>query len=207
MSQLQIAENIATLRKDKGGTQETITDAVLRIKAAFASAPAEGAFDLAYQLCHALHEGAISLGYKRRLPWQAKDRDDDSFKAWTAEWGYSACCEPEGASIMKRGTAFFSSAAHMPPISAADVRSIRLTLEPLTHEDTIKAVYALYQLTAASATHYATLDEIAHAAGLTPQQVAATLENIPAKLEGNGYRLAGSYMLIPTILTLLIQPQ
>lgn len=256
MSQLQIAQNITTLRKQKGITQETfaqamgvtgqavskwesgascpdigllpdiaayfgasvdellgyrpattMADAILRIKAAFASTPAEDAFGLAYQLCHALHEGAISHGYKRRLPWQGQDRDDDSFKAWTAQWGYSACNEPEGNSIMKRGAAFFSSTGDMPPVTAADIRSLLRTLEPLAQADVLKTLFALYSLTADDESRYASLDETAQAAGLATGQVTAALEQLPTDTKNGGYRLAGGYMMVPAILSLLIPPQ
>lgn len=175
----------------------------LRIKALFQETPAEESFDLAYKLSFLLHEGSISRGYKGYIPWDTKkDRtsNEDFYK-----WGFSACSEPEGVSVMKGNSVFVSSNKLAKPITASDIREVYNAIQPLSDKNTLQVLYGLYELTVNDFDLFVPPEMIAEKCKLPLDAVEAALDNLPIHLktienDEQGYRIEGSYMHIPSIL-------
>ena len=178
------------------------------IKQLFASTPEDACFDLAYKLSFVLHEGAVSRGYKGYLPWDAgkcRTTDDDFY-----HWGFSACSEPEGVTVMKGNTVMISSNKQMRPLSNDTIRHIHNAVRPYADKAVLTVLLHLYELTINDFDLYVPIDAIAEAANLPAGIVDHALSELPVQTKTldngeDGYRIEGSYMHIPAILHLLTQ--
>jgi len=185
---------------------DSLGDVYLKIKALFQESPAEESFALAFKLGFILHEGAVSRGYKGFVPWDtSRDRIAEN---GLGQWGFSACSEPEGVSVMKGNTILIANGKIERPVSAAELRDIHSFLQTFENKDTLKVIFGLCELTAKDYSVYITVKELAEACKLPVEDVEHALGELPtqigtAKDGSEGYRIEGRYMHIPTVLRLL----
>ncbi len=187
---------------------DSLGDVYLKIKALFQESPAEESFALAFKLGFILHEGAISRGYKGFVPWDtSRDRIAEN---GLGQWGFSACSEPEGVSVMKGNTILIANGKIERPISSAELRDIHSFLRTFEDKDTLKIIYGLYELTAKDYSVFITAQMLAETCKLPIESVERALGELPteigtAKDGSEGYRIEGRYMLLPTVLRLLTE--
>lgn len=185
---------------------DSLNDVSLKIKGLFQSTPAEECFDLAYKLAFVLHEGAVTHGYKGYVPWDtSKERLADEA---LYHWGYSACSEPEGITVMKRSTVVIASEKYHTPMSSGDVQEVLNALQRLGSWQTLRVLYVLYELTFRDYSVYLTPEEIGRACDLPIDAVQRALDWLPVQIktaeDGKARcRLDNACMHIPTILSLL----
>lgn len=186
---------------------DSFNDIYLKIKTIFQESPSEMIFDLAYKLSFLLHEGVASKGYKDYLPWDSdkiRSLDEDYYK-----WGFSACSEPEGISIMKRNTVLIGSNKLAAPFSSDKIRKIYTALQKYQDKNTLRVLLGLYDLTVSDFNIFISLKEIAEKCKVTLKDTENALDNLPVQNKPlddgqDGYRIEGGYMHIPTILNLLV---
>lgn len=110
-------------------TAEGFGDMYLKIKALFENTPKEEVFSIAFRLSILLHEGICTKGYKDYVPWDISKNygmTDDCYK-----WGFSACSEPEGATVYRSNSIFISDGKIAKPVTAAELRDVLAALETL----------------------------------------------------------------------------
>ncbi len=186
---------------------DSLGDVYLKIKALFEESPAEESFALAYKLGFVLHEGAVSRGYKGFVPWDTnRERVAEN---GLGQWGFSACSEPEGVSVMKGNTILFANGKIERPVSAAELRDIHSFLQTFENKDTLKVFFGLYELTSKDYGLFITAKALAETCKLPVESVQRALGELTTEVgtaqDGSeGYRLEGRYMHIPTVLRLLI---
>jgi len=186
-------------------TTDGLGDICVRLKDYFTALPENASFTDVYRIAALLHEIAVTDGYKKSIPWKAKDYSSEPVSAW----GLSILSEVEGSTVRNSGTIMFSNAASDDGISdpdAAKIREIMVALRKLSDMDTLKVLYSLHSLTNSDFDLYAGTAEISERANLSIIQTEAVLENIPLTVkEENGelrYRLDGAFSHIPPLLTL-----
>lgn len=187
---------------------DSFNDVCLKIRSLFRDAPAEDSFDLAYKLSFVLHEGALSKGYKGYVPWDTnKNRtaDDDIY-----DWGFSACSEPEGITVMKGNAVLIASNKSEKLLSSDNIRDIINAVQKYHDKNNLRVFFGLYELTFNNFDLYVTIDEIASSCKVPTDMVESALDSLPIQAKTladgrDGYRIEGSYMHIPTVLTLLTQ--
>ena len=180
-------------------------DVYLKIKELFQAADEKEVFDLGYKLAFLIAEGAMTKGYKAYVPWNTdkiRIDDNDFYK-----WGFSACSEPEGSSFIKQNSVFISSNKQYKPITGQEIREVYLAIEPLCDKNTLKVLFNLYELTVRDFDLYVPLSEIAEKCKLSESETESALDKLPVQIGPNdtGYRIEGSYMLIPPMLTMFTQ--
>ena len=140
------------------------------------------------------------------MPWDTgRDRIAEN---GLGQWGFSACSEPEGVSVMKGNTILFANGKIERPVSAAELRDIHSFLQTFENKDTLKVFFGLYELTAKDYSVYITAQMLAEVCKLPVESVERALGEIPTEIgtaqDGSeGYRIEGCYMHIPTVLRLL----
>ncbi len=186
---------------------DTLGDVCLKIKALFQESPAKESFALAYKLGYVLHEGAVSKGYKCFVPWDTgRDRIAEN---GLGQWGFSACSEPEGVSVMKGNAVLLANGKIERPVSTAELRDIRGVLQTFENKDTLKVFFGLYELTAKDYGVFVATQTLSEQCKLPVDTVERALCELPteigiAKDGGEGIRLEGRCMHIPTVLRLLV---
>ena len=173
------------------------------IKALFRETPESECFSLAVNIAFYLHEGAVSKGYKGYLPWKANKSLSPE------EWGSSICAEPEGVTIAKRGVALFSNQKMQRELSPDDIMSIWGEIQKYADVDRLTVFFALYELTRYDFDFFASIEEVAQKSGLDENIVRETFKWMPIhhkRLDDSsiGYRIEGSNMHVPTLLSLFI---
>lgn len=182
---------------------DSMNDVYLKIKNLFQATPAEDCFELALKLGFVLHEGAFTGGYKAHSSWDTtKVRTGDDF-----DWGFSARNESEGITVMKGKTVIIASCKNAKPISARELQDIYHFIKRLEDYNTLRVLFCLYDLTQRNGP--ASLAQIAAACFLSEEHVLSALDKLPYQMEylednSVGYLLEGSYMHIPTILSMLV---
>ena len=63
---------------------DSLGDICFKVKAYFTSLPEGKSFENAYRIAALLHEGMVTDGYKKRLPWE---KDKDYFVEEVKSWG------------------------------------------------------------------------------------------------------------------------
>lgn len=183
-------------------------DVYLKIKGLFEDAQADESFDLAYKLSFVLHECALAKRCAGYLPWDTgkhREADSDFY-----DWGYSVYTGPEGVTVMKGSAVLIASNKLPKRLSPDNIRDIFNALRPYGDKNTLRAFYALYALTMNDSDLYASVDDIAAECMLPAEAVSSALDSLPIESKAlasgqSGYRIEGSAMHIPTILSLLTQ--
>lgn len=124
---------------------DSFGDVYLKIKNLFQESPQNISFDLAYKLAFVLHEGAVSKGYKSYLPWDCdknRTQDEDFDK-----WGFSACSEPEGVTIMKGSAVLIANNKLAKPVSSNELFELYNALQKYGSKDNLRVLFSLYELT------------------------------------------------------------
>ena len=187
---------------------DSFGDVYLKIKSLFQESPQNISFDLAYKLAFVLHEGAVSKGYKGYLPWDCnknRTQDEDFYK-----WGFSACSEPEGVSIMKGNAVLIASNKLAKPVSSNDLRELYNALQRYGSKDNLRVLFSLYELTINDFDVFVEFNELVEKCKLPSDIVEKAIDNLPIQTKlledgKDGYRIEGGYMHIPTVLMLLTQ--
>lgn len=130
-----------------------------------------------------------------------------SAKAHAADgsWGYSCLCSPKLTTTMRGGTVFFSD-NRLPQHMDAHLHRLSALLRSFSDINVLKTAAALYRLTVEDECVYAPLRQIADEAALPPETVRSLLQGalFPYLTENSeGYRLAGMYMNLLPVLSLL----
>lgn len=184
--------------KDTAG----LGDICLKIKSYFTSLPEKETFENAFRIAALLHEVACTDGYKKEIPWKEKDYSIGEVEFW----GESVCSEPEGSTIRKNNSVFFSLGKGYLPPDGSQLRELMLTLEQFTDMHVLKVIYALYELTVKDFDLYVTIDQIADAAHLRGEEAEEALKKVPVTVkEEDGrflYKLEGSFWHVPSLLSL-----
>lgn len=173
------------------------------IKTLFLETPESECFTLALKIALYLHEGVVSKGYKGYLPWNMN-------KPLSPEtWGSSACIEPEGVTVAKRGVVLLSDQKIRGGISTDDILGLWSEIQKYADVDRLTVFFALYELTRRNFDLFVGIDEIIKKSGLEENIVREAIKRMPIhqKRMDNGsigYRIEGSNMHIPTLLTLFI---
>jgi len=183
----------------------SLDDTVQTIKRLFANTPGDECFDLAYKLSFYLHEGVVSKGYKDYLPWDAdkvRKSDEDYYK-----WGFSACSEPEGATIMQGATILVSSRKHHKETESDELMAIWGETQKYADIDRLAVFFALYELTCQNFDLFVGIQEVADKAKMGEEKVREAFKWLPIHQkrmdDGSfGYRIEGSNMHIPALLSL-----
>lgn len=179
-----------------------LEDICFKIRAYFTSLPEGKAFENAYRIAALLHEVMVTDGYKKRLPW-AKDKDYSREEVET--WGLSARSEPEGSTVRKDNSVFFSLAKGYLPPTALQLRNLSLNMQQWNDLYVLRVMYSLYGLTFLDFDRYVASEEIAHETHLTIDEVKTALKQLPvtAKEENQKllYRFHGAFVHIPLLLS------
>ena len=175
------------------------------LKAHFSSLPEHSTFGQVYRIAALLHEAAATDGYKQQVPWQSRDYSTDD----VAEWGLSVCSEPEGCTVRKQNTICFTLSEKSTAPNNIQLHRLSQKLSRLSEPDTLKVLFALYNLTQQDFDLYVTAAEIAEAARLPVNLTENLLNSLPLTLkEENGelmYRLDGANSYLPSLLMLLCE--
>ncbi|MCL1795116.1 MAG: helix-turn-helix domain-containing protein [Oscillospiraceae bacterium] len=173
------------------------------IRALFRETPESECFALALKIALYLHEGVVSKGYKAYLPW-------DAAKALNPEtWGRSACSEPEGVTIAQRGVVLLSDQRIRFEISPDDIMGLWSEIQKYADIDRLTVFFALYELTRRDFDLFVGIQEIGDKAKMSEEKIREIFKRLPIhhkRLDDGsiGYRIEGSNMHIPTLLTLFI---
>lgn len=177
----------ALLGQRTGTTLEAVDLQILRL---FETTPPADVFATALHLAGRLHEGAATLGYTQRVPWQInKDAP------WPLDADLSARTEPDGASIRAGRTAFFSAAGGQ-PVNATKLRQLATLLAQLLEKNVLSLLFALED----GLPH--TTSALGAACHLTPDEVAQGLHQLPTEETDAGFVLDGCFGHIPYVLRL-----
>lgn len=181
---------------------DSLGDICLKVKAYFTSLPEGESFENAYRIAALLHEVMVTDVYKKRLLW-AKDKDYSVEEVET--WGMSVCSEPEGSTVRKDNSVFFSLGKGYLPPTALQLRNLSLNMEQWNHPCVLQVMYALYGFTLHDFDRYVLSEEIAQETHLTIDEVETVLKQLPvtAKEENQkfSYRLDGAFVHIPPLLS------
>ena len=172
------------------------------IRALFRETPESECFALALKIALYLHEGVVSKGYKGYIPW-------DTNKSLSPEtWGSSNCNEPEGVTVAKRGVVLFSDQKIRCEVSPDDIMQI-WQIQKYADVDRLTVFFALYELTRRDFDLFVGIQEISDKAKISEEKVIEIFKWLPIhhkRLDDGsiGYRIEGSNMHIPTLLSLFI---
>ncbi|WP_082652213.1 helix-turn-helix domain-containing protein [Gorillibacterium timonense] len=185
---------------------DTFGSVYLGIKGLFEASPAEESFAIAYRLAALLHEGAVSRGYKGFVPWETGK--NHGMSGVDHEWNYSACSEPEGATIHIGRAVFIADHSLAAPITPVKIREIYNTMAVYQEKDVLTVLFGLYELTKKDFDRFVSLKELEIQCKLPETVVESALSHLPVqvKIEEDGqcyYRIEGSSMHIPDILLML----
>ena len=188
---------------------ESFGDIYLKIKKLFEDSPQDEAFSIAYRLSTLLHEGAHTKGYKSFVPWDVnKQRNKpDDFNTW----GFSACSEPEGSTVHRANSVFIADYSISKPVTQREIHDIYTILESLCDKNTLKILYAIFELTARKPDLFVSINDIAVKSKLSADAIISVVEKLPLQakdtMEGEAlYRIEGPYMILPAILLLMVFP-
>lgn len=188
-----------------GNSAKGLGDICLNLKDYFTTLPEKEAFENAYRLAAMLHEIAVTDGYKKHMPWQAKDYSTDT----VSNWGLSVCSEPEGSTGRMAGSIFFSLGKAFETPNISQLYELSVAMERFSDLRVLKAMYALHELTIKDFDLYVSLEEIATGAKLSNEETEQALTKLPLTVkEEEGelrYRLDGSFCHMPALLTFLFK--
>lgn len=178
-------------------------DIALQIKDLFKQTKEEDCIDLAYKLAFLAAEGAQTKGGKQNVPWNTDKlrlQDDSCY-----QWGYSACHEPEGTTVINGNTVLLSSQKEPFHFSSTDLRSIHNNLLWVTNKDALNLFFTLYKHHAFGTGIGLSPEQLARLCGLPLSTVEETLENLPL-IQGTdeGYLIDGPYACFVPLLMLLV---
>lgn len=184
----------------------TYENVYMQIKALFEASPKEESFSIAFKLGTLLHEGACTRGYKGYIPWDTSKNyteADDCYK-----WGSSICSEPEGITVHKANSVFFTDNKYRHTINNSILREVYSTLEDLCTKNTLKVLFTLYELTISDFDLFVSMSTLIDHCKLSEDNIRSALKNIPIQVKDSNdgqllYRIEGSYMHIPSILLML----
>ena len=173
------------------------------IRALFRETPENECFALALNIAFYLHEGATSKGYRKYIPW-------DSNKSLSPEtWGSSACSEPEGVTVAKRGVVMIANQIIQHELSPDDILGLWSELQKYADVDRLTVFIALHELTRIDFDLFVGIDKVVEKSGLSENTVSEAFKHLPIhhkRLDngGIGYRIEGSNMHIPALLRLFM---
>lgn len=177
------------------------------IKSLFRQSDKSELSTLAFRLAAVLHEGISSGGYDSGIPWgkSVSESDDGRFKGW----GGSICAENDGETAYVGSSLFFSSHKFWKEISSEEINIIRGKLGKLSDKNSLKVIFAIYELTLNDIDGYVGIDEIAEKSRLSVSDVEAALKGLDVSVmdseQGERYRLSGAFMYVPAMLRTLCE--
>ncbi len=181
-----------------------IRDISEEIKSLFGQADKSELSTLAFRLAAVLHEGISSRGYDN-IPWgkSVSESDDDRFRGW----GGSVCAENDGETAYVGSSLFFSSHKFWKEISSEEINIIWGKLGKLRDKNSLKVIFAIYELTLNDVDKYVGIDEIVEKSRLSVGDVETALQGLDVSVmdseNGERYRLSGAFMYVPAILRTL----
>jgi transcriptional regulator with XRE-family HTH domain len=183
---------------------DSVNAVCLKLKELFQATPEKDCFDLAVLLGFVLHEGAATKGYKGYVPWDTtKERKlEDVYK-----WGFSACSEPEGSTLLKGSSVFISSSRQVKPVSSSEIRNIHSMLSSFADMNVLRVLFSLHRLTYLNDDTYVSPDVIMDECHLSKDAVIKALDQLTVqiKTQDDGtdcYRIDGPAMHLPALLGL-----
>ena len=186
-------------------SEKGLGDICLNLKDYFIALPEKEVFENAYRLAAMLHEIGVTDGYKKHMPWQAKDYSTDTI----SDWGLSVCSEPEGSTGRMAGSVFFSLGKAFETPNISQLYELSVAMERFSDLRVLKTMYALHELTIKDFDLFVSLGDIAAGAQLPPEETKHALEKLPLTVkEEKGelrYRLEGSFCHVPALLTFLFK--
>ncbi len=180
-------------------------DICLNLKDYFTALPEKESFENAYRLAAMLHEIAVTDGYKKHIPWQAKDYSTDNI----SNWGLSVCSEPEGSTGRMSDSVFFSLGKAFQTPNISQLYELSVAVERFSDLNVLKTMYALHELTIKDFDLFVFLEDIAAGAQLSTEETKQALEKLPLTVKEEAgelrYRLEGSFCHMPALLTFLFK--
>ena len=190
-------------------TTHSLNDVYLRIRSLFEESPAEDAFAVAYRLASILHEGACTKGYHAGVPWDTGRPASQEAPNWERydRWGFSATSEPEGVTIHNGHVICLADNRLAQPVTQSQLLTILANLELLADRNTLKVIFAIYEMTVGDFQAFVSVDAIAERCHLPNDTVQHVLDRLPVGTQEPAdqpqYRLEDRFMLIPPVLLLL----
>ncbi|MDR0905863.1 MAG: helix-turn-helix domain-containing protein [Oscillospiraceae bacterium] len=199
--------SVDELLRDEYSDSESLESVLAKIKNYFVHTPENECFDVAYKISTLLHEGAISKGYKNSLPWnvnKTRKTDDDFYK-----WGTSICSEPEGVTVHKGNTVLISSQKQDRELMGNDVMSLCSAIDKYADFDRLVVFFALYELTRRDFDLFVGADKIGEKCKFSEDKILEIFKWLPIhhkQLDDGsfGYRIEGSNMHLPALLSLFL---
>lgn len=191
---------------DRRSHEANFGDISEEIKSLFKQSDKSELSTLAFRLAAVLHEGISSKGYDS-IPWgkSVSESDDGRFRGW----GGSVCAESDGETAYVGSSLFFSSHKYWKEISSEEINIIRGRLGRLDDKNSLKVLYAVYELTLNDIDRYVGIDEIAEKSKLSVGDVEAALKALDVSVmdseNGERYRLSGAFMYVPAMLRMLCE--
>ncbi|MEO3944457.1 helix-turn-helix transcriptional regulator [Gorillibacterium sp. CAU 1737] len=185
---------------------DTFGSVYLGIKGIFEASPSEESFAIAYRLASLLHEGAASRGYKGYVPWDTSRNRGMMGVEW--EWNYSACSEPEGATLHCGRAVLIADHSLDAPVSPATIREIYNALSVFQEKDVLTVFFGLYELTKRDFDRFVGIAELQAQCKLPETVVETALGHLPVQVKVGEYgaclyRIEGPSMHIPDLLLML----
>ena len=189
------------------GKPESFEEIGWKLKEYFDNAPQELVFRDSFRTAVLLHEELCWKGYYLDSgPW-GKERN-----YWLEDpphrWDFSAANNPDGSTVYAGGGIYFSTNRAYTPPTQPEILELSLQLKKLSDRNTLRVLYALYDLTADDFDRYASLEGICTAAKMTEEEVLTAMENLELTVMESDtgelvYRIDGSRMHIPALLRML----
>ncbi|MDR0916924.1 MAG: helix-turn-helix domain-containing protein [Oscillospiraceae bacterium] len=185
--------------------RDDLESVLAMVKRLFADTAETECFDTAYKIAFYLHEGAATRGYKGYLPWdtdKARVTDDDFYR-----WGTSICSEPEGVTVHKGNAILVSSQKRAREKESNEIMDIWCEIDRYADVDRLIVLFALYELTRRDFDLFVGADAIGEKCGFSVEKVREIFKHLPVQHKqldngGFGYRIEGSNMHVPTLLSL-----
>jgi len=178
-----------------------------KLKKYFETASAGEVFRDSFRTAILLHEELCWKGYFLDSgPW-GKERN-----YWLEDpphrWDFSAASNPCGSTVYAGGGIYFSNNRAYTPPKQPEILELSLQLKKLSDRNTLRVLYALYDLTAEDFNRYVSLAEICAGAKMPEEDVLTAMEKLELTvMEGEAgellYRIDGSRMHIPPLLLML----
>ena len=124
------------------------------------------------------------------------------------KWDFSAANNPYGSTVYAGGGIYFASNRAYTPPKQPEILELSMQLKKLSNRNTLRVMYALYDLTTDDFDRYVSLEEICTGAKMTEEDVLTAMEDLELTVMESEdgellYRIDGSRMHIPALLLML----
>ena len=181
------------------GTEENLAGLCRKVRRFFREIPEGEAFDAGFRLAELLHEGMLSGGYRRYLPWGTEKDFADGDK----KWGVSISHEPEGSTLHIGNGILFRDGEPSCHIGPAEIFRLQTMGRWLCDGATVKVFFALQEVSL-QGENFVPAEDIAETANLPVERIKEILEKIPVQVstdeEGRSvYRLKNEALHLPEL--------